>query len=64
MDLVGGILSIENRLGKRKPGQGKDKPAQKHAHTEAPEDKTNRDDERHVVPEYDAYIGRIVDTSA
>lgn len=64
MDLVGGILSIENRLGKRKPDQGKAKPAQKHVHTEAPEEKTDHDDERHVVPEYDAYIGRIVDTSA
>lgn len=64
MDLVGGILSIENRLGKRRPDQGKAKPAHKHAHTETPEEKTNGDDERHVVPEYDAYIGRIVDTSA
>lgn len=64
MDLVGGILSIENRLGKRKPDQGKAKPAHKHVRAEASEEKTDRSDERHVVPEYDAYIGRIVDTSA
>lgn len=64
MDLVGSVLSIENRLGKRKPSQGKVKPAQKHDHTEVTEEKASRDDERHVVPEYDAYIGRIVDTTA
>lgn len=64
MDLVGGILSIENRLGKRKPGQGKGKPAQKNIGPGTPDEKKAHPDEKHVVPEYDAYIGRIVDTSA
>ena len=65
MDLIGSILSIEHRLGRRKPSQGKSKSAQKHICTEIPDEKTTHvDEERHIVPEYDAYIGRIVDTKA
>jgi len=64
MDLIGSVLSIENRLGRRKSSQGKDKSAQKHICPEIPDEKTADADELHVVPEYDAYIGRIVDTTA
>lgn len=64
MDLIGSILSIENRLGRRKPNQGKGKSAQKNSSSEIPDEKTAHKEVRHAVPEYDAHIGRIVDTTA
>lgn len=64
MDLIGSVQYIENRLGGRKFNQSKGKSAQKSPRTVAEEENKSHPDERHVVPEYDAYVGRIIDTSA
>lgn len=62
MDLIGSIQYIENRLGERRPGQGKSAP--KSAHHLAEEEQKSSVDDRHTVPDYDAYVGRVIDTMA
>lgn len=62
MDLIGSIQYIENRLGERKPGQGK--AASKNTRAPAMAEKESQADDGHVVPDYDAHIGRIIDTNA
>lgn len=64
MDLVSHIQHIENRLGGQKSGQGKGRSAQKNMRTVAVKEQSCHADEQHVVPEYDAHVGRIVDTTA
>jgi len=64
MDLVGSIQYMENRLGGRKPNQGKGKPAQKNKHNDAVDDKNNQTDSSHASSEYDNRLGRKIDTTA
>jgi hypothetical protein len=64
MDLIGGVKYLENRLGERRPNQGKRKAAQKNAggdavgenHAPAPPDDSST--------ECDTQLGRKVDTTA
>lgn len=64
MDLIGSILSIENRLGGRKPSQGKGKSAQKNTSPHAADDKNRSSGEQHGEPKDEYRVGRIVDTTA
>lgn len=64
MDLIGSVQYIENRLAGRKFSQRKGESAQKYIRTAAEEESKSCADERHAVPDYDAHIGRIIDTSA
>jgi hypothetical protein len=64
MDLIGSILSIENKLGGRKSGQGKGKSAQKNTYPHAADDKNRSSDEQHGEPKDEYRVGRIVDTTA
>jgi hypothetical protein len=64
MDLIGSILSIESKLGRRKPSQGKGKSAQKNTSPHAVDDKNRASDERHGEPKDEYRVGRIVDTTA
>ena len=64
MDLIGSINYIENRLGGRKPNQGKGKPAQKNNRNEAMEEKSVQADSSHPPTEYDTRLGRKIDTVA
>ncbi|MDP2143483.1 MAG: hypothetical protein Q8J80_05060 [Gallionella sp.] len=61
MDLVGSVKYIENRLGERKPSQGKGKPVPKHPHAtdDGKEPVTAREPEGHGDG-----IGRVIDVSA
>ena len=64
MDLIGSVKLMENRLGGRKPNQGKGKPVQKNAHSNAVGEKDNQADTNYSSTEYDARLGRKLDTSA
>ena len=64
MDLVGGIKSIENRLGRRKPDQGKGKPAQKNFHNDTVDEKNKQADASHSSTDNESRLGRKVDTTA
>ncbi len=62
MDLIGSINYIENRLGGRKPNQGKGKPAQRNGHRDAADEKIAPADSSRPQIESDARIGRKIDT--
>jgi hypothetical protein len=64
MDLIGSINYIENRLGGRKPNQGRGKPAQKNNRNDAVEEKTTQTDSVQAPTEYDTRLGRKIDTTA
>ena len=64
MDLIGSIHFIENRLGGRKPGQGKGKPAQKNPRKDEVGEKSSQPDDPHSPTEYDSRLGRKLDTIA
>jgi hypothetical protein len=64
MDLIGSVNYIENRLGGRKPNQGKGKPAQKNNRNDAVDEKSIQSDSSHPPTEYDTRLGRKIDTTA
>ena len=64
MDLIGSIQYIENRLGGRKPNQGKGKPAQKNTRDDAKNEKSADADASHSPTEYDTRLGQKIDTTA
>lgn len=64
MDLIGSINYIENRLGGRKPNQGKGKPAKKNIRDDAVDEKSHQADSSHPPTEYDTRLGRKIDTTA
>ncbi|HCI12562.1 MAG TPA: hypothetical protein DFK12_01000 [Gallionellaceae bacterium] len=64
MDLIGSIFSIENKLGGRKPGQGKRRPEPSKGQSHAGDERSAQTGEHHADPENDYHIGRIVDTTA
>lgn len=61
MDLVGSVKYIENRLGERKPSQGKGKPAPKHP--QAADDGKRREAEGRQPEGCGDGIGRVIDVS-
>ena len=65
MDLIGSINYIENRLGGRKPNQGKGKPAQKNnRNDDVVEEKNAQATSSQPPTEYDTRLGRKIDTVA
>ena len=64
MDLIGSINYIENRLGGRKPDQGKGKPAQKSSRDDSVEEKSIQENTNPSPTEYDTRLGRKIDTIA
>jgi len=64
MDLIGSIKFIENRLGGRKPNQGKGKSAQKNTSNDAVDEKNTQADASHSSTGYDPRLGLKVDTTA
>lgn len=64
MDLIGSIQYIESRLGGHKSNQGRKRSAQKNTRTDAPDEKKEQADARQFSSEYDARLGRKVDTTA
>jgi hypothetical protein len=64
MDLIGSINYIENRLGGRKPNQGRGKPAQKNSRNDSMEKKSNPEDPSHPATEYGTRLGSKIDTVA
>ncbi len=64
MDLIGSITYIENRLGGRKPNQGKGKSAHKDSRDNAVTELENQADTQHASTEYDARLGRKIDITA
>jgi len=64
MDLIGSINFMENRLGGRKPNQGKGKGVQKNTSKDAVGENNSQADTNHALTEYDARIGGNVDTTA
>jgi len=64
MDLIGSIQSMENRLGGRKPNQGKGKSVQKNIRNDAGDEKNNQADTNHPSTEHDTRLGQKVDTTA
>ena len=64
MDLIGSINYIENRLGGRKPNQGREKPAQKNARSEAAGEKDASTESAGTANNHDSRLGRKIDTTA
>jgi hypothetical protein len=64
MDLIGSIQYMENRLGGRKPNQGKGKPAQEKTRNDAGDERNAQSDANHYSIECDTWLGRKVDTTA
>ena len=64
MDLIGSINYIENRLGGRKPNQGRGKPAQKNIRSDTVDEKSTQADSSRSPTEYDTRVGRKIDTTA
>jgi len=64
MDLIGSVNFIENRLGGRKPSQGKGKSAQKNPRHDEVGEKSSQPDDHHSPTEYDSRLGRKLDTTA
>ena len=64
MDLIGSVNYIENRLGGRKPDQGKGKPARKNSRNESLEEKSIQENASQPPAEYDTRLGRKIDTTA
>ncbi len=64
MDLIGSVNFIENRLGGRKPNQGKGKSAQKNPRNNEVDEKNSQPDDHHSPTEYDSRLGRKLDTTA
>ena len=64
MDLIGSVKFIEHRLGRRKPDQGKGKPAQKNIRNGAVDEKNDQADANQASAEYDTRVGRKLDTTA
>ena len=64
MDLIGSINYIENRLGGRKPNQGRGKATQKNKRNDAAEERKLPTDPGALPTEYDTRVGRKIDTTA
>jgi len=64
MDLIGSIKYTENRLGGRKPNQGKGKSVQKNTRNDAVDEKNTQADANHSPTEYGTRLGRKIDTTA
>jgi len=64
MDLIGSITYLENRLGGRKPNQGKTKPAPKKPGNAATDEKSAHADTDQAITEYDTRLGHKLDTTA
>lgn len=64
MDLIGSINYIENRLGGRKPNQGRGKPAQKKAPNHVEDEQIIQTDSEHPATEQGVRLGRVIDTTA
>lgn len=64
MDLIGNIKYIENRLGKRKPHHGAEKPAQKNTRSEAAGSEEDQTDTPHFPTDNETRLGRKVNTTA
>jgi hypothetical protein len=64
MDLIGSINYIENRLGGRKPNQGKAKPAPKKSGNDAVEEQHSHADADQPLTEYDTRLGHKLDITA
>lgn len=63
MDLIGSILSIENKLGGRKSSQGKRRPEPPKEHFHTGDESPAQSGEHRADSENDYHIGRIVDTT-
>lgn len=64
MDLIGSIHYIENRLGGRKPNQGKQKPVRKKAHSQSAGEDAERSKSDSTAGSPDSRLGRKIDTIA
>ncbi|MCK9202687.1 MAG: hypothetical protein M0P59_14150 [Gallionella sp.] len=64
MDMIGNIQFIENRLGGRKPSQGKRRPEPSKERSHSGDESPAQTGEHPADSENDYHIGRIVDTTA
>lgn len=64
MDLISSVKYIESRLGGHRSNQGKKRSAQKNTRTDALDEKKDQADARQFPSEYDARLGRKIDTTA
>ncbi|MFN7086098.1 MAG: hypothetical protein ACK4N4_05670 [Burkholderiales bacterium] len=64
MDSIGGIKSMENGLGGRKPGRGQGKFAPKNNRSDASDDQNAPAEALHSAVRHDPRLGQKIDTTA
>ena len=64
MDSIGGIKSMENGLGGRKPDHGRGKFAPKNSRNDTSDDKNAPADTLHSPVPHDPRLGQKIDTTA
>jgi hypothetical protein len=64
MNLIAGIIHIENSLAGHQPEHGEKRSARKKIRVEAAEEQKESTDASHASTEYESRLGRKLDTNA